>query len=968
MSTFSRLACLRTFTRLGVLALVPSAAAAQTVQLSGPLARPIGGDIQSFQVDRSGTRVVYLADQEQDDVFELFSVRPGTRPIRLNPPLPNGRDVESFQLSSDGARVVYRARLEARPELFSVSSKGGASVRLNGPLATGVASWFQIDAMSRHVAFAADYHLFVAPIDGSAPAVQLTTIAMPSFRLAGARIFFQEMQGGVSSFFSANLDGSGVPTQITPPFPGRFLFEVTADGSRALYVDLDSRGELFSVPGEGGAPTQLSVPGRLRERLTSFLLSPDGRRVVYDKAGLHSVSVLGGETPIPLQANSLDFRFDADGTHVVYRGRRGGGDGLFSVPILGGAAPEPIAGPGRFDQWWIAAGERVVYAQDVSVPGAIEFDLESVPVAGGEPPVPLASVFWGGYLLDFSVVGENVLYRSQTNPSTIELFSVPADGSRAPRRIDRPLVAERAVQPGYATSSDGRRVVYLADRDADGVFELFLAPSDGSRPAMKLNPPLPVGPVEGDVSQARFGPDGTRAVFIADAHENDVFELFSVSSAGDEAPLQLNEPLAPGGDVTQFEFASDLVVYMADQDVNDEMHVYSVPIGGGTPIRLDDAASVRFFELTPDRSRIVYRTDENRDGFHELNVAPVTGGFPPIQLETSAPSDWPSQQVSPASDRLIYVGDRDRDGQVDLFSVPLAGGSPVRLSDPTPAGRIVLGFAITADSQRVVYLMRVGYYVQSLFSVPIDGSTSPIRLDAALSAEPTVRGFVLSPDGTSVVFSSDALEEGIYELFRMPVDASTGPVRLHTANADSPEITPDGTRAIYLVQTAPGAYELHVVRLDASAPPIVLSPARRYLFSPNKPIRITPDSARVVFLSAPSHGGQELHVVPLDGSHAPIRLSRPRTELSVHDFRLTPDGRTAVYRFGEEYSNRGELFRVPIDGPRLPVRISRLSTLSGSDISPDGTRVLHRSTRDDPGIVELFASELADRPRAVAPR
>ena len=105
----------------------------------------------------------------------------------------------------------------------------------------------------------------------------------------------------------------------------------------------------------------------------------------------------------------------------------------------------------------------------------------------------------------------------------------------------------------------------------------------------------------------------------------------------------------------------------------------------------------------------------------------------------------------------------------------------MRLSDPTPAGRIVLSFAITADSQRVVYLMRVGYYVQSLFSVPIDGSTSPIRLDAALSAEPTVRGFALSPDGTSVVFSSDALEEGIYELFRMPVDASTGPVRLHTA-------------------------------------------------------------------------------------------------------------------------------------------------------------------------------------------
>src|SRR6185436_138948 len=122
-----------------------------------------------------------------------------------------------------------------------------------------------------------------------------------------------------------------------------------------------------------------------------------------------------------------------------------------------------------------------------------------------------------------------------------------------------------------------------------------------------------------------------------------------------------------------------------------------------------------------DRSRIVYRKDENGDGFQELYVVPVAGGSPALPLATGASSDWPLQQSSPASDRLVYVGDPDRDGEVDLFSVSLAGGAPVRLSEPTPAGRIVLGFAITADSRRVVYLMRVGYYVQSLFSVPLDG-------------------------------------------------------------------------------------------------------------------------------------------------------------------------------------------------------------------------------------------------------
>jgi len=70
-----------------------------------------GGDVMaSFQISAHGQRVIYRADQDADDVFELYSVSAmGGQTTRLNADLPFGSDVEFFQLSPDGAFVVYSA-------------------------------------------------------------------------------------------------------------------------------------------------------------------------------------------------------------------------------------------------------------------------------------------------------------------------------------------------------------------------------------------------------------------------------------------------------------------------------------------------------------------------------------------------------------------------------------------------------------------------------------------------------------------------------------------------------------------------------------------------------------------------------------------------------------------------------------------------------------------------------------------
>ena len=78
-------------------------------------------------------------------------------------------------------------------------------------------------------------------------------------------------------------------------------------------------------------------------------------------------------------------------------------------------------------------------------------------------------------------------------------------------------------------------------------------------------------------------------------------------------PVQLNAHLGDDSDVyPNFEITPDgsRVVYMADQDVTGVVELYSVPIGGGKPIKLNDELAINgdvvSFEISPDGQHVVY--------------------------------------------------------------------------------------------------------------------------------------------------------------------------------------------------------------------------------------------------------------------------------------------------------------------------------------------------------------------------
>lgn len=218
----------------------------------------------------------------------------------------------------------------------------------------------------------------------------------------------------------------------------------------------------------------------------------------------------------------------------------------------------------------------------------------------------------------------------QNTDGTNELYAVSGSGG-TPIKLNGPMVPSGGINgKGVAISRDGSRAVYLADQLVDSAFELFSAPSTGGE-ATRLNAPMVVG---GDVLQSSvfISANSSRVVYRADADTDEVVELYSVPIAGG-APTKLNGQLTLGGDVLegslQFSPDSSHVLYLADQEANDVVELYEVSSLGGDPLKLNgpmivggDVTSALF---TPNGSRVVYRADQDSDEVFELYSVPSLG-------------------------------------------------------------------------------------------------------------------------------------------------------------------------------------------------------------------------------------------------------------------------------------------------------------------------------------------------------
>lgn len=466
------------FIKNGFLHSVPSSGGPFTV-LNPDKADLTFASVRRFTPD--SRRVVFLTTSGQDlpDDIGIFSVPiDGSEPpVKLLDSPPPGIIFQDLRITNDGSRLVTidDADTQFQRELYSVPTAGGPAVKLNAPLRTPDTdiTQFLLTPDQRSVVYSTSDDrdsLFIAPIDGSAPAQ-----AIPGF---------EDLE---IELFNVGKDGATLLARIRTD-----LFE----------------GDLYKLPITGGTPVQLTDGGSAE----AFTVERDGRifylvDINFDN-DLFTVAP-GSNTPVRLNPELPPFRsvfnyfiFD---DFIVYEADQevGGRDELYRVPRDGSAAPVKISQPLSGDQTVIQAraqapDTRIVYTVRDLDPAAITWEIFSVDAATNDPPIQIS----GTQALDEDA---REVLRLTNNPAKVYFY---------------------ITRPGSATGW------YTVGVDGSDLLRVYGPPRADPTDALDddLPEPLPPGFIQQDFT---MNGDGSRIAHqIRDTNTNQVSLLLSSALPG----------------------------------------------------------------------------------------------------------------------------------------------------------------------------------------------------------------------------------------------------------------------------------------------------------------------------------------------------------------------------------------------------------------------------------------------------
>jgi Tol biopolymer transport system component len=225
------------------------------------------GSITGFEISPDGSRVVYLADAQVDEQFELYSVAvTGGAVTRLSGDMPPEGDVRSFLLSTDGSRVVYHADQE-------------------------------VDET---------YRLYSVPLDGSQPAIPLADMesdAWDQYQISpdGSKVVFARFfDDDLCHLYSMQIEGGELLDLTGNRVWGSCgVGEINPDSQR---VTFSTGVGLYSVGLDGEGLLQLNSPLTEGGWINNFLVAPDSRHTVY-RADQDTLQML--ELYVTFEANNL---------------------------------------------------------------------------------------------------------------------------------------------------------------------------------------------------------------------------------------------------------------------------------------------------------------------------------------------------------------------------------------------------------------------------------------------------------------------------------------------------------------------------------------------------------------------------------------------------------------------------------------------------------------------------------------
>ena len=282
-----------------------------------------------------------------------------------------------------------------------------------------------------------------------------------------------------------------------------------------------------------------------------------------------------------------------------------------------------------------------------------------------------------------------------------EIYVMTADGGDLRR-----LTNNRATDHSPSWSPDGKRIVFMSDRDGhidanhgSPTFEIYVMAADGSNPRNLTNNP------HYDMSPS-WSPDGKQIAFASRRDGN--YEIYVMAADGGNPQNLTNNPLndwdpswSPDG---------ERIVFSARRDGHFEnelvltSEIYVMDADGGDPQRLtENRKNERYPAWSPDGNRIAFSADRKGDLQNfEIYVMDADGGNEQRLTENRIHDRYPSW--SPDGKRIafssekdgnwesleIYVMDADGGNLQELTNNPHADVGPAWLNSPfsvSPSGK-----------------------------------------------------------------------------------------------------------------------------------------------------------------------------------------------------------------------------------------------------------------------------------------
>jgi len=371
-----------------------------------------------------------------------------------------------------------------------------------------------------------------------------------------------------------------------------------------------------------------------------------------------------------------------------------------------------------------------------------------------------------------------------------------------------------------------------------------------------------------------------------------------------------------------------------------------------------DATSLFF---SPDGRYVCFIGDTETENADELWCADTAAGLPAVRVSGLLPSGAGVQRpaFSDDSDLIFYVAPGPQSDRNDLFMVEPDGSSPpVRLNAALqPAGVSVGRFRYLPLTRQVVYLADSLIAGQSrLHIVSIDDPEIVTILNGPLVAGGEVDSFEVAPQSERVVYLADQQSQGVQELYSVRFNGA-GAAKLNGSlvgggDVFSFQVASDGSRVAYRAdQDSDNVQELYVSDIGGggstkvSGTAVTGGDARFYFFSP--------DSQWLLFSGdLATNGWRDLYSTPADGSQQTPNVIATQTQEApkppgielIPDIVVTTDGNQVLFLSRQGTVSSRRALRAPIDGSSPAIVLSGgLTAVDSLQYLPASDRILIRT-------------------------